>query len=129
MKQCSIVQKKPKMVELRDGDIVFGQVEEITSRAVGVEGANLASVTLTGPDFVHINNRAEETYIYELGMGKILLGDKIYDFGPDTRVIIPPGTPHAAKPYDSFPQFVFLCVSSPAFDPADVHPDPRGRNW
>ena len=124
-----IVQAKPNIVELKDGDEVFGTVEEITSRAVGAEGANLARITLMGPDFVHTHDGAEETYVYELGMGKILLGDQISEFGPGARVIIPPGTPHAAKPANSFPQVVFLCLSGPPFDPEDVHPDPRGRNW
>lgn len=54
-------------MEFKDGDVVFGQVEEITSAAIGAEGANLARVTLTGPDFVHTHDKAEETYIYELG--------------------------------------------------------------
>lgn len=129
MEKASIVKEKPKVVKLKDGGIVFGEVEEITSRAVGAERANFTRVTLFGPDVIHTHERTEETYIYKSGMGKIILGNKIYDFGPDTRVIIPPGTPHAAKPYDSFPQFVFLCVSSPPFDPDDVHSDPRGRNW
>lgn len=129
MTQSSIINNEPKVVELKDGDEVFGQVEEITSRAVGAEGANLVRVTLFGPDVVHTHDKAEETYIYESGMGRIILGDKIFEFGPETKVIIPPGTPHAAKPANSFPRLVFLCVSSPPFDAEDVHPDPRGRNW
>ena len=129
MAQFSIINNKPKVVKLKDGDVVFGDVEEITSRAVGAERANLARVTLSGADFVHTHEGAEETYIYESGMGKILLGDKVSDFGPGTRVIIPPGTAHAVKPANSFPRVVFLCISGPPFDPEDVHSDPRGRNW
>jgi len=129
MEKASIVEEKPKVVKLKDGDIVFGEVEETTSRAVGAEGANLVRVTLFGPEIVHTHEKAEETYVYESGRGKILLGNEIFELNPGTRVIIPPGTLHAAKPYDSFPRFVFLCVSSPPFDPEDVHPDPRGRNW
>jgi len=126
----AIIQEEPKVVELKDGEVVFGTVEEITSWAVGARQADVTRITLTGPDFVHINNRTEETYIYESGRGKILLGNEIFEFNPGTRVIIPPGTLHAAKPYDSFPQFVFLRVASPPFDPEDVfYPDPRGRNW
>jgi len=129
MTQANIVKEKPKVVEFKDGEEVFGTAEEITSREVGAEGANLARITLFGPDVIHTHEKAEETYIYESGMGKILLGDQISEFGPGTRVIIPSGTPHAAKPANSFPRFVFLCLSSPPFDPDDVHPDPRGRNW
>ena len=129
MEKANIIKEKPKVVEFKDGGTVFGRAEEITSREVGAEGANLARITLFGPDVIHTHEKAEETYIYESGMGKILLGDQIFEFGPGTRVIIPPGMPHAAKPADSFPQLIFLCVSSPPFDPADDHLDPRGRNW
>lgn len=129
MKEASIVKDKPKVVKFKDGDIIFGQAEEITSRALGAKGANLARVTLFGPDAVHIHKKTEETYIYESGMGKILLGDQISEFGPGTRAIIPPGTPHAVKPANSFPQVIFLCVSGPPFDPKDVYPDPRGWDW
>lgn len=127
--EATIVKEKPKIVEFKDGEEVFGTAEEITSQPLGAKGANLARITLTGPDVIHTHDDAEETYVYESGMGKILLDDQISEFGPGTRVIIPPGTPHAVKPANSFPQVVFLCISGPPFDPEDVHPDPRGRNW
>jgi len=129
MAQFSVINNKPKVVELKDGDVVFGQAEEITSRALGAGQTNIARITLFGPDVVHVHKRAEETYVYESGMGKILLGDQISEFGPGTRVIIPPGTTHAVKPANSFPQVIFLCISGPPFDPEDVYPDSRGRNW
>jgi len=127
-----IIRKESKIVKMKDGkdgNVIFGQVEEITSRAVGAKKANLVEVTLFGPDVVHTHERAEETYVCESGRGKIILGDEISDFDPGVKVIIPPGTPHAVKPWKSFPQVVFLCVSSPPFNQDDVHPDPRGRKW
>ena len=129
MGEASIVKDKPEIVEFKDGEEVFGKVEEITSRDVGARKANFVKVTLLGPDVIHTHDDAEETYVYESGMGRIILDDEISDFGPGTRVIIPPGMSHAVKPWESFPQVVFLCVSSPPFNPDDVHPDPRGRNW
>ncbi len=129
MSQFNIIKEEPKVVELKDGDKIFGKVEEITSRDVGASQANLARVTMMGPDFIHSHSKAEETYAYESGMGKIFLDGEVSDFGPGTRVVIPPGTLHAVKPAQSFPQVVFLCVSSPPFNPDDVEIDSRGRNW
>ena len=127
----AVIEESPKVVELKHSGEVFGTVYEITSRVLGAEGAGIASITLTGPDIVHVHKRTEETYVWESGLGKILLGDDIFDFGPGAKVIIPPGTPHALKPAYSFPQVVFLCISAPPFTPKDVYADPRGRgrNW
>lgn len=44
-------------------------------------------------------------------------------------MIIAPETLHAARPKKEFNKLSFLCVSSPAFNPKDVHEDSRGRKW
>ncbi|PIR72986.1 MAG: hypothetical protein COV26_00965 [Candidatus Nealsonbacteria bacterium CG10_big_fil_rev_8_21_14_0_10_36_23] len=119
-----IVSEKPNVVK-----ILFGTVEEITSRIVGAERTNVAKVVLWGPDVLHCHKEAEETYICLEGEGDICLDNEIFDFVPGTRVIIGPGTLHAARPKETCERLILLCVSSPAFDPKDVYEDPRGRTW
>jgi mannose-6-phosphate isomerase-like protein (cupin superfamily) len=122
-----IVREKPKIIELNDDKGIFGIVEEITSRAVGAERANIAKIILWGPDILHTHKETEETYICVKGEGEIFLIDQIFEFIPGVRVIVRPGILHAAKPKKG--KLVFLCVSSPAFNPKDVYNDPRGRAW
>jgi len=122
-----IISEKPNIVELGDGKEMFGEVEEITSRAVGAERANVAKVTLWGADVLHAHKEAEETYICLEGEGELYLDGQIFEFIPGIRVIIKPGMLHAAKPKDRFGKLIFFCISSPAFNPVDVYEDPRGR--
>lgn len=124
-----IVSEKPKIIEFNDDKGIFGKVEEITSRAVGAERANIAKIILWGPDILHIHKETEETYICVKGEGEIFLIDQIFEFIPGVRVIVRPGILHAAKPKKNSRKLVFLCVSSPAFRPEDVYNDPRGRAW
>ena len=127
----SVVQGSPKMVELEDTKRhktdVFGMVEEITSRISGAEKASFAKITLWTPDRLHCHKVAEETYICIEGEGQIFLDGKIIDFTPGVRVIIEPGTLHAARPAKG--ELIFYCVSSPPFDEKDVYYDHRGRKW
>lgn len=134
MKDFYIIQEHPNIVELRDADEVFGEVEEITSRQEGADRANVARVTLVAQDFLHHHLKNQETYICEKGEGRLFLQSniseaQIIDFNPDTKVIINPGTIHGASPKTLCTELVFLCVSSPAFEPDDVYNDPRGRDW
>jgi len=125
-----VIRQESNAVALRDGTAVFGEVEEITSRAVGAERTNIVKVTLWGPDILHHHEIAEETYICSgIGNGELFIDGKIIDFTPGTRVIIKPGQLHAARPKEGSGKIIFLCVSSPAFNPADVFEDPRRRNW
>jgi quercetin dioxygenase-like cupin family protein len=124
-----IVKDLPELKELKDGRKVFGRIEEITSIELGAIKANVVRVTLFGPDFIHWHIKAEETYICESGKGELFLDGRIVEMSPGTRIIISPGTLHAARPWNDFPQMVFLCVSSPPFNSEDVFNDPRGRNW
>lgn len=129
MSNFTIVSEKPNIVEISDRKEVFGEVEEITSRAVGAERANIVKVTLWGPDILHTHKKAEETYICVEGEGELYLDGQIVDFVPGIRVIIAPGTLHAARPKKEWGKLVLLCVASPAFDPNDVYEDPRARKW
>jgi len=126
-----VLRKKTKIVELIDEKRKeeFGEVEEITSRDVGATQANLAKVTLYGPDYLHSHKKAEETYICVDGIGEIYLNGQILDFTPGTRVIIRPGTLHAARPKEILRKLVFWCISSPPFNPKDDYYDPKGRDW
>jgi len=123
-----IVKDESGVVRLTDEiNEVFGTVKEITSRALGAEGANLAEVTLFGPDVTHYHKKNEETYISKAD-GEIFINEEIHDFSAGTRVIIAPGTLHAARPKGVGENLTFLCVSGPPFDPEDVFNDSRGRN-
>ena len=119
-----IVSDKPHV-----NKILFGTVEEITSRSIGAERTNVAKVILWGPDVLHRHKEAEETYICLEGEGDIYLDGEIFDFVPGTRVIIGPGTLHAARPKGTCERLILLCISSPAFDPKDVYENYRGRTW
>lgn len=121
-------EEAPLVVELQDGEEFFGEVEEVTSRGLGAEWTSLAKVTLWAADFIHSHTHAEETYYCVEGKGRIYLNGKIREFCPGDRVIIKPGTLHAAKP-KGLSKLVFWCISSPAFNPIDVFEDERGRNW
>jgi mannose-6-phosphate isomerase-like protein (cupin superfamily) len=131
MEQAVIITDEPREITLEDNGIVFGKVVEITSRAFGADRANVALVTLEGSDLIHHHQNGQETYICVTGEGELLLGaatETIIPFREGVRVIVRPGTKHAARPLAG-QTLEFICVSSPAFDPADVYNDPRGRNW
>jgi len=129
LKKFIIINEKPKIIKFIDDKGIFGKVEKITSRAVGAERVNVAKIILWGPDILHTHKETEETYICVEGEGEIFLIDQIFEFIPGVRVIVRPGTLHAAKPKKNSGKLVFLCVSSPAFKPGDVYNDPRGRAW
>lgn len=124
-----IIRDEPVVVKLEDNGEVFGEVAEVTSRALGAERTNMSIVTLWGKDKLHLHPETEETYICKEGEGEIHLNGMIYEFRPGTRVIIRPGNFHAAGPKKDCNELVFICVASPAFDPEDVLFSPRGRNW
>jgi mannose-6-phosphate isomerase-like protein (cupin superfamily) len=128
-KSCVILEEDPRVVYLDDETGNFGEIEEFTSKATGAQKANIVHVTLYGPDLLHSHKIAEETYISEIGGGELFLDGEIIPFVPGKRVIIGPGIVHAARPKGNSPELVFLCVSSPPFDPKDVYKDPRGRKW
>lgn len=125
----AIIHEEPNIVEFKDGDEVFGKVEEITSRDVGASRANIAKVTLWGPDVLHYHREAEETYICLEGDGELFLDGKIFNFSPGTRAIIGPWIRHAARPEKGCKELVLLCVASPAFHSDDVYEDKRRRKW
>ena len=119
--QLSIIRYRPRIITLKDDLEVFGEVEEITP--------NVAKIILWDPDFLHYHESAEETYIGAEGEGEIFLDGEIFQFTPGIRVVIRPRIIHAARPKNFLDQLVFLCLSSPCFNPDDVHNDPRGREW
>jgi mannose-6-phosphate isomerase-like protein (cupin superfamily) len=121
--------RRPEVVKLEYENEQFGNLEEITSKTTGAGAANMAKVTLWGADVAHRHNQAEETYFCVAGEGEILIGEEIWEFNAGTRVIIKPGTAHAARPTRGCRELVFYCVSAPPFDPTDAINDPRGRNW
>ena len=123
------IQGSNNVIKLRDGEI-FGVIEEFTSRNDGADRASIAKVTLFGPDFLHYHRITEETYICLEGYGKIYLNGKIFPFHPGVKVIIKPGTIHAAQP-EKGERLVFLCISSPAYNSNDVFvfEDRISRNW
>ncbi len=122
-------ERKPNIVKLQHWNDTFGEVEEITSRNLGAERANVVKVTLQGRDILHSHKEAEETYVCLEGEGELFLDDQIVKFVPGVKVIIKPGTVHAARPKRNQSKLVFLCISSPPFSSDDVINDPRGRRW
>ena len=126
-----VIWDKPKIVELKDIKGNFGFIDELSSIELGAKGASMARVMLFGPDFIHLHKKTEEGYYHLVGEGEVLLGKKIYTFGQGgaRAIIIPPGTLHAARPISKLEKLVFLCVSSPAYDPKDEFRSKRGRNW
>lgn len=128
-KSFIIIDGAPKIVRLEDEDEVFGKVKEIIPTEAGAKKAGLAVVTLWGPDIIHHHRKAEEIYACFKGEGYIFLAGKVYNFVPGVRVIIKPGTLHAARPKKPDEKLVFLCVSSPTFDPKDMFEGPCGRIW
>ena len=124
-----VIRTNPKVVKMEDDKGGFGELEELTSRELGAERVNVVRISLWCPDFLHYHEISEETYICLEGEGELFLGDRVIRFNPGTRSIIRPGTLHAARPRLFGWKLVFLCVSSPAFDPADVYNDPVGRRW
>jgi len=125
-----VIASKPEIIKLYDKEKIFGEIREITSKELGAKYANFAEVTLWGPDFLHLHKRAEETYVCLEGEGEIILDGIVYEFTPEkTRVVISPGTLHAVRPKSPDAKIVFYCISSPPFDPNDVHNDKLGRDW
>jgi len=124
-----IIHEKPKIIELRDEIGAVGKVEEFTSKSTGAVQANVTDVTLWGPFFLHHHKISEETYICSDGEGEVFLDGQIIEFGPGVRVIVKPGTVHAARPKKGCEKLVYLTVTAPAEDPSDNIFDPRGRAW
>ncbi|MCK4799759.1 hypothetical protein KAS31_02165 [Candidatus Parcubacteria bacterium] len=124
-----IITSKPEIIKLYDKEKTFGEIREITSKELGAKYANFAEVTLWGPDFLHLHKRAEETYVCLEGKGEIILDGIVYEFIPETRIVISPGTLHAVRPKTPNTKVVFYCVSSPPFNPNDVYNDKLGRDW
>lgn len=124
-----IIEGTPKKMPLEYFSKPFGLVNEIVSGSDGADRASWANITLWGADVLHSHKVAQEIYIYSHGgAGKIFLDGKILAFKRGMRVIINPGVVHAAKPLKGKILY-FACVSTPAFNPADVYVDPRGREW
>ena len=124
-----LITEKPKIFYLKDGEEKVGEIEQITSAAVGAKKASVARITLRKPDYIHACQEKEEIYIGEKGYGKIFLNEEILKFGPGDRAIIPPGVYHAVKPANPFSEITFLCISSPPFKHKDVILDRRRRKW
>lgn len=126
-----VLRKEPKIIDLEDDKEIFGEIKELISKELGSgqTGVGAAEVTLWGPDFIHHHRKTGEIYIWREGKGKIFLDGEILPFNSGARIIIGPGTNHAAAPDPDCVQLVFLCISVPAFDPIDFHKDPRGREW
>ncbi len=78
--------------------------------------ASLHVVEIRGEAKKHYHKRMTEFYHCLEGEGEIELGDVRHPFRPGTTVMIPPGTPHAARGH-----FKIINVVVPAFDPNDEH--------
>ena len=124
-----VITSSPGIIKLYDKEKIFGEIREITSKKLGAKYANFAKVTLWGPDFLHLHKKAEETYVCLEGEGEITLDGIVYEFAPETRVVISPGTLHAVRPKIPNTKVVFYCVSSPPFDSNDVYNDKLSRDW
>ena len=120
------------VVKLKSEEGIFGEIWELTSPASRSDRTNLAIVTLWAADFLHHHKVARETYYCIEGAGEVFLKEaaevaaKYIPFMPGDQVDINAGTVHAAKPYKG-ETLRFLCLSDPAFDPADVYQHPAGR--
>ncbi|MBI4836925.1 MAG: hypothetical protein HY813_00770 [Candidatus Portnoybacteria bacterium] len=122
------VGKKSKVVVLKDlNGESFGDIVELVT-GFSFPSVSVARVYLEGPDIIHYHVRGTEIYIAEKGEGELFYKDAIFPFKEGDRVEILPHELHAARPKPGT-LLVFLCVSSSAFDPADVYIHPKGRDW
>jgi mannose-6-phosphate isomerase-like protein (cupin superfamily) len=79
--------------------------------------ASFHVVEIRGEATKHYHKRQTEFYYCLEGKGVIELGDARYPFEPGTAIMIPPGTPHAARGH-----FTIVNVVVPPFDPNDEYP-------
>lgn len=125
----SFLKKGVRQVDIKHDGEVLGRAEE----SPYLENAmfSFALITLWKPDAVHYHNKGEETYVILQGDGKIFLNGKIVPIAEGTRVFIPPGVRHAAKPVGFSKELRFCCISTPhPFDPSDViHDVFRATRW
>ena len=76
--------------------------------------ASLHRVEIRGDARKHYHRRHTEMYYCLEGEGELELGEERIAFTPGTAVVIPPGTPHAARG-----KFKIINIVIPPFDPAD----------
>lgn len=123
-----VLNSSSREVELSYQGRVFGSAEEFIPLSEGRVRSGLALVTLWDTDVIHHHNVGEETYIFWRGDGEIFLNGEIVPFVMGTKVVIPPGALHAARP-TNYKEIAFWCVSTPPFTPEDVVYDRKGQWW
>jgi mannose-6-phosphate isomerase-like protein (cupin superfamily) len=47
-----------------------------------------------GKSPVHTHEKEQESFFFYRGRGKVILGDKEFEVGPETAYVAPPGVPH-----------------------------------
>ena len=92
-----------------------GQAFRIISGADN-QTASFHVVEIRGAARKHYHKRQTEYYYCLEGEGELELGDERVAFVPGTAVMIPPGTPHAARGH-----FTIINVVVPPFDPDDEY--------
>jgi|TARA_B100001059_G_C17519185_1_gene419849 mannose-6-phosphate isomerase-like protein (cupin superfamily) len=58
----------------------------------------------------HSHDGQEEVYFFMSGSGQILVGDRTYDVGPDSVILIPDGAFHQVTNTEKIQDLYFVCV-------------------
>jgi mannose-6-phosphate isomerase-like protein (cupin superfamily) len=69
--------------------------------------------------FLHRHHLTEEIYHVTAGMGRMHIGNEIFDIVTGDSVLIPPGTPHYVETIGTTPLRI-LCCCSPAYAHEDT---------
>lgn len=87
----------------------------------GVQKQSLAeAVVLPGKrTLLHRHHRTEEIYHVTSGLGRMTLGQEVFDVSPGDSILIPPGTAHCIDAIGNVPLKI-LCCCSPAYTHEDT---------
>lgn len=107
-----------KLSDAREANHPFGRVREFFS---GLQDLGLARIRMTD-DNRHYHKKTTEVYYVLSGSGSIELDGESHEIGPDTAILIEPGTRHRAMAYGG-QALDLLVFSMPAYDQGDVFPE------
>ena len=96
-------------------DDICGKIQEMYHS----ENMSISYVTITGKAKSHMHRRLEEVYYIEKGIGRIRIGNDVFDVKPGDVIPIPQNTYHSLEKTSKEP-VELLVVTHPEFDPSDV---------
>ncbi len=102
----------------KDGSGVVELVHPSFS-AAGAQSVAEATLPAGGETIAHLHERSEEIYMFTAGVGRMQLGEQIFEIAAGDSVVIPPGTPHKLwNAADA--ELVLLCICAPAYSHEDT---------